>query len=66
MKMISDRLWNAVVEVAKLRYPSMAEILRKRGFGYEADRMDELTAAFDEMAQILAQTDGDGGSPQSR
>jgi len=49
MRTITDRLWNAVVEVTKLRYPSIAEILRRRGFNYEADRMDELIAAFDKM-----------------
>jgi hypothetical protein len=51
MKAISDRLWNAVVEIAKMRYPSIAKLLRKRGFGYEAQRMDELVAAFDQMKE---------------
>ena len=49
MRVITDRLWSAVMEVAKLRHPSVGEILRKRGFGYEADRIDELIAAFDEV-----------------
>ena len=51
MKTITDRVWNAVVEVAKLRYPSVGEILRRRGFEYEAERMDEMVAAFDEMKE---------------
>lgn len=49
MKTITDRLLSAVAEVTKLRHPSVAEILRRRGFKYEADRMDELFAAFEEM-----------------
>lgn len=34
-----------------MKHPSVAEILRKRGFGYEADRMDELTNAFDQAQE---------------
>jgi hypothetical protein len=49
MKTITDRLWNAVVEVTKLRHPSIGEILRRRRFDYEAARVDELIAAFGEM-----------------
>ena len=49
MRPVTARLYNALVEVAKLRHPSVAEILRRRGFEYEADRIDELVAAFDEM-----------------
>jgi len=52
VRTVTDRLWNAVVEVAKLRYPSVADILRRRGFNYEADRMDELLAAFDEIKPV--------------
>ena len=51
MKTITDRLWNAVAEVTKLRYPSVGEILRRRGFEYEAERMDEMIVAFDEMKE---------------
>jgi hypothetical protein len=51
MKMVTDRLWAAMQEVAKLRHPSVAEILKRRGFGYEADRMDELLSAFDETEE---------------
>jgi hypothetical protein len=34
-----------------MQHPSVANILRNRGFGYEADRMDELTAAFEQANQ---------------
>lgn len=65
MKTITDRLWNAVGEVAKLQYPSVAEILRKRGFGYEADGIDELIAAFDETERPSAQPGEDGRQSHS-
>ena len=51
MKEVTERLWDAVAGVVKLRHPSIAEILRKRGFGYEAGHVDELVAAFDEMVK---------------
>jgi hypothetical protein len=44
----------------------VAEILRKRGFGYEADRVDELVAAFDEMETTTVQPDGRGETRHSR
>jgi hypothetical protein len=34
-----------------MKHPSAAEILRRRGFGYEADRMDELTTAFEQATE---------------
>jgi hypothetical protein len=51
VKATTDRLWDAVAEVAKLRHPSVAEILRRHAFEYEAGRMDKLIAAFDEMKE---------------
>ncbi len=57
MKRISQRLWDAVVKVTALRHPSVAQILRKRGFGYEADMIDELMAAFDEANKQTESTD---------
>ena len=51
MKKIPNRLWGAIVAVADMKHLAVAQILRKRGFGYEADRMDELTTAFEQAIQ---------------
>ena len=51
MKKIPNRLWDAIAAIAGMKHPSVAQILRKRGFGYEADRMDELTTAFEQAIQ---------------
>ena len=61
MKTITDRLWNAIAEVAKLRHPSVAKILRAKGYNYEADRLEELVAAFDEMVRETPPEAGDDG-----
>jgi hypothetical protein len=37
----------AVKEVAGMKGPSVANILRKRGFEFEADRLEQLTQAFE-------------------
>jgi hypothetical protein len=51
MKKIPNRLCDAITAIAGMKHPSVAQILRKRGFGYEADRMDELTTAFEQAIQ---------------
>jgi len=51
MKKILNRLWDAIAAIAGMQHPSVARILRKRGFGYKADRMDELTTAFGQAQQ---------------
>ena len=51
MKRIPNRLWDAVTAVAGMKYPSVAKLLRGYGFGVEAGRMDELTAAFEQAQQ---------------
>ena len=38
-------------QIAAMKHPSFAEILRRGAYGYEADRMDELTNAFDQAQQ---------------
>jgi hypothetical protein len=48
MKSISERLWSAIAAIAAMQHPSVAHILRVRGFAYEADRIDELTTAFEQ------------------
>jgi hypothetical protein len=58
MRQVTERLWEAVAEVVKLRHPSIAEILRKRGFGHEGAQMDELVAAFDEMVKLGSKGNG--------
>ncbi len=40
-----QRLAPALRTVTSMKSPSIAEILRRRGFGYEADQMDELILA---------------------
>jgi len=59
MKKIPNRLWDAVAAIADMKHPSLARILGNRGFGYEADRMDELTNAFDQ-AQRKEKENKDG------
>ena len=34
-----------------MEHPSVADILHHRGYRYEADRMDELTTAFEQAIQ---------------
>ena len=48
MKHVSQRLWDAIAAVAGLKHPTLAKILRPSGFGYEADRVDDLITAFEE------------------
>ena len=56
MKKIPNRLWDAVTAVAGMKHPSVAHILRRRGFGYEADRVDELTTACEQAQQKEKET----------
>ena len=48
MKEISDRLHGLIEAFAKMKYPSPAGILRKHGYRYEAERLDEILACFEE------------------
>jgi hypothetical protein len=48
---IPNQLWDAIATIAGMKHPSVANLLRKRGFGYEADRMEQLTTAFEEATQ---------------
>ena len=59
MRKVPNRLWDAVSAIADMKHPSVAQILRRRGFGFEADRVDELTAAF-EQAKTQEQEKQDG------
>ena len=51
MRKVPDRLWDAVGELAKMQHPSVAAILRRRGFGYEAGKLDELAAAYQQATE---------------
>jgi len=44
-------VWDALAAVAEMKHPSVAETPRKSEYGYEADRMDELTNSFDQAQQ---------------
>lgn len=42
-----EALLAAAGDVARMRHPSVAALLRSRGFGFEADRVARLVAAVD-------------------
>lgn len=44
-----ETLFSAAQKIAKMKYPSVEEILRERGFGYEADRIAKLVVAAEYM-----------------
>lgn len=46
MRKVPNRLWDALCSVVKMEHPSVAGLLRRNGYGYEADRMDELSEAM--------------------
>ena len=46
MKKIPNRLWDALKEVLDMQHPSVAGLLRKYRYGYEADKVDELQTAY--------------------
>lgn len=48
MRQISDRLYGLIEEFSKMKYPSPAGILRHRGYRYEAERLEEILACFEE------------------
>jgi hypothetical protein len=67
MKKIPNRLWDAVAAVSEMQHPSVAQLLRKRGFGFEADRVDELNAAFDQAkSQEQEKKDGNRNARRPR
>lgn len=51
MKQITERLWRAVEAIAVMRHRSVGDILRRYGYDLEAEHMDDLLAAYDEMKQ---------------
>jgi hypothetical protein len=42
-----DALLAACREVARMKHPSIEQLLRARGFGFEADRVAELVMAIE-------------------
>jgi hypothetical protein len=45
---MTERLRKVLEAIARLQQPSIADILRKRGFRYEADHLVELVEAWNE------------------
>ena len=44
-----DNVLNAAREIACMKSPSIEQLLRNQGFGFEADRVAELVAAVTVM-----------------
>jgi hypothetical protein len=66
MKRIPDRLWDAVTEICRMQHPSLARILRNRGFGYEADKLDELAAAHQQATENEEKRNGNRNARRAR
>ena len=47
---ISERLLNSIGEVARMEHPSVAGLLRKHGYEYEAGKIDEMLRIYKELA----------------
>lgn len=47
--MITRRLLNALEKLADMHHPSVANLLKKNGFGYEGNQVKELVEAFEEF-----------------
>lgn len=48
------RVLDTAREVARMRAPSVAELLRRRGFKYEAGKVAELVEAIDALDALSA------------
>ena len=46
---MTERLINSLHALAGMKHPSVAEILRRRGFGYEAGKIEEIIDAWHEQ-----------------
>ena len=46
-----EALFDAVQTIAGMRAPGIAQILRRRGFAYEADHLDRLVRLADEITK---------------
>lgn len=49
---MTKRLYLALCELAGMTYPSVPKLLRGRGFGFEADRVQEVMDAFEVARQV--------------
>jgi hypothetical protein len=58
---ISERLLNAIGEVARMEHPSVAGLLRKYGYGYEAGKVEEMLSIYKD---IPAQSETGGQKQQ--
>jgi hypothetical protein len=47
LKKIPISLWEALSKVLSMKHPSVSGLLRKNGYGFEADCIDELSSAFE-------------------
>ena len=46
-----EALFDAVQAIARMRVPGIAQILRRRGFAYEADHLERLVRLADEITK---------------
>lgn len=47
-----ERVLNAAREVAEMQYPSVQDLLAKRGFGYEASKVQALVDAVKAAREV--------------
>ena len=49
-----ENVLNAAREIACMQSPSIEQLLRHQGFGFEADRVAELVAAVEALPEAVA------------
>ena len=49
-----ENLLIAAREIARMKSPSIEQLLRHQGFGFEADRVAELVAAIEALPEAVA------------
>lgn len=49
-----ENVLNAAREIACMQSPSIEQLLRQQGFGFEADRVAELVAAVEALPEAAA------------
>lgn len=49
-----ENVLNAAREIACMKSPSIEQLLRQQGFGFEADRVAELVAAVEALPEAVA------------
>lgn len=54
MSTVLENVLNAAREIACMKSPSIESLLRRQGFGFEADRVAELVAAVEALPEAVA------------